>query len=392
LTPCKAIYSMRRIAEALRQFSGRSSIVRLRPKCQSLVACHSWAQRRCFLTPSLAQRAPLITESLNIHQNKFTVEDPFIPLTTAGVRGSLNALRTGDRKATSITTQDASSTSEATSDLLTTNGAGAEPIGKSHCDLCSAKHTLQARSWDGNSKMDPVCAKPKTLDEGGTNMIESFIVPQQRNVTVSRLYRQTDSSLDVENRKKHSIFNEKRSYQAPGPRIIPPSPAASHQRIPSITKPWQMQKAALFKKFGSIGWSPRKRLSPDALEGIRALHAQHPSKCTTPIIANHFKISPEAVRRILKSKWRPSEEEEERRRQRWNRRGATIWSQMAEVGAKPPKKWRQIGIKKFRVITPTTYRSQLHTPGQRIEDNVRPNYSGRRVETFPKDWPISDRL
>ncbi|KAA6414416.1 MAG: required for respiratory growth mitochondrial [Lasallia pustulata] len=107
---------------------------------------------------------------------------------------------------------------------------------------------------------------------------------------------------------------------------------------------WQSQKSALAAKFGAQGWAPRKRLSPDALEGIRALHAQYPEIYTTPVLADQFKVSPEAVRRILKSKWRPNEEEEADRRQRWDKRGESIWSQMVELGIKPPKKWREMGI------------------------------------------------
>ena len=111
-------------------------------------------------------------------------------------------------------------------------------------------------------------------------------------------------------------------------------------------EPWQIQKEALADKFGPTGWLPRKRLSPDTLEGIRALHTQYPDRFTTPILADQFKVSPEAIRRILKSKWRPNDEEQERRRRRWEKRGENIWSQMAEMGSKPPKKWRIMGVGK----------------------------------------------
>lgn len=112
--------------------------------------------------------------------------------------------------------------------------------------------------------------------------------------------------------------------------------------------PWQVQKKALEKKFGSSGWAPRKRLSPDALEGIRSLNSQFPEKFTTPVLANHFQVSPEAIRRILKSKWRPKEDEEVERHERWNKRGESIWRQMVEIGIKPPKKWRDMGLRKRR--------------------------------------------
>ena len=118
------------------------------------------------------------------------------------------------------------------------------------------------------------------------------------------------------------------------------------QKYKDQREPWQTQKKALADKFGPTGWLPRKRLSPDTLEGIRALHTQYPDRFTTPILADQFKVSPEAIRRILKSKWRPNDVEEERRRRRWEKRGENIWGQMVEMGIKPPKKWRIMGVGK----------------------------------------------
>lgn len=109
-------------------------------------------------------------------------------------------------------------------------------------------------------------------------------------------------------------------------------------------KTWQIQKKALSEKFGSSGWSPRKRISPDSLEGIRSLNAQYPDRYTTAVLAEHFRVSPEAIRRILKSKWRPNDDEEDNRRERWNKRGVNIWGQMSELGIKPPSIWRHQGV------------------------------------------------
>ncbi|KAJ5780155.1 hypothetical protein N7457_005315 [Penicillium paradoxum] len=97
---------------------------------------------------------------------------------------------------------------------------------------------------------------------------------------------------------------------------------------------WQVQKAALKEKFAE-GWNPTKKLSPDALDGIRTLHAKAPEKFTTAVLAEEFEVSPEAIRRILKSKWRPSEDEMESRRKRWENRHDRIWSRMAELGLRP---------------------------------------------------------
>ena len=135
--------------------------------------------------------------------------------------------------------------------------------------------------------------------------------------------------------------------QSQPPNKSPPSLATQNAQWHSPPlQPWQVQKRALFEKFGSSGWCPRKRLAPDVLDSIRALNSQSPEKYTTPVLAEQFKVSPEAIRRILKSKWRPNEEEQAKRKLRWEKRGKTIWSQMVEIGIKPPKKWRAMGVKK----------------------------------------------
>ncbi|RSL77852.1 hypothetical protein CEP51_008701 [Fusarium floridanum] len=106
---------------------------------------------------------------------------------------------------------------------------------------------------------------------------------------------------------------------------------------------WKAQKAALKEKFPE-GWRPRKRLSPDALAGIRALNAQFPDVYTTEALAKKFEVSPEVIRRILRSKWQPTAQEDESRQERWFRRGKNVWEQKAALGIKPPQKWRREGI------------------------------------------------
>lgn len=111
-----------------------------------------------------------------------------------------------------------------------------------------------------------------------------------------------------------------------------------------IREPWQIQKRALREKFQDGSWDPRKKVSPDAMEGIRALHAQYPKWFPTAVLADQFKVSPEAIRRILKSKWRPNAEQEEDRRLRWDKRGEKIWTKLVDQGVHPPKRWRTMGI------------------------------------------------
>ena len=106
---------------------------------------------------------------------------------------------------------------------------------------------------------------------------------------------------------------------------------------------WMLQKEALKKKFPD-GWQPRKKLSPDALAGIRALNGQFPEVYTTKALADKFEMSPEAIRRILRSRWQPSEEEDRKRHERWVARGKSIWERKASLGIKPPRKWRDEGV------------------------------------------------
>jgi hypothetical protein len=112
---------------------------------------------------------------------------------------------------------------------------------------------------------------------------------------------------------------------------------------PPAREHWQIDKEARSKKFPD-GWNPPKRLSPDAVAGIRALHAQMPERYTTEALSQEFGVTAEAIRRMLKSKWSPSPEEETDRQRRWLKRGQQVWSRYADLGMKPPKPWREMGI------------------------------------------------
>ncbi|KZP15307.1 hypothetical protein FIBSPDRAFT_705925, partial [Athelia psychrophila] len=70
---------------------------------------------------------------------------------------------------------------------------------------------------------------------------------------------------------------------------------------------WRRHARVIKEAFPS-GWQPPKKLSRDAMEGLRLLHKQNPDIFTTPVLAEKFRISPEGVRRVLKSKWEPSRE------------------------------------------------------------------------------------
>jgi len=172
--------------------------------------------------------------------------------------------------------------------------------------------------------------------------------PSATNITAVN-HKVTSSALKPTTLKGVNAANEPRKEDMVA-REMPKAFTRRMDRGPTALEPvseretWQIDKAALKAKFGDEAWSPRKRLSPDALEGIRALHSQHPEQFTTPVLADQFKVSPEAIRRILKSKWRANADEEESRRLRWDKRGEKIWASLVEKGVHAPKKWREMGI------------------------------------------------
>lgn len=78
-------------------------------------------------------------------------------------------------------------------------------------------------------------------------------------------------------------------------------------------------------------WNPFSRLSPAAVATLKQLKQENPGM-TVEEYAPIFKISPDALRRILKSKWMPTPEQESDRNERWKRRGKSIWQKWEEEG------------------------------------------------------------
>src|SRR6266702_1102246 len=107
---------------------------------------------------------------------------------------------------------------------------------------------------------------------------------------------------------------------------------------------WAKHRASLKEKFPE-GWAPPHKLSRAAMDGLRALHAHDPETFPTPVLAEKFRISPEAVRRILKSKWEPTKEQRERcleRERRFRQNRARSGSSTAERGVGPEEtKWKK---------------------------------------------------
>ncbi|GAB7337090.1 hypothetical protein MBLNU457_g2491t1 [Dothideomycetes sp. NU457] len=163
--------------------------------------------------------------------------------------------------------------------------------------------------------------------------------PQKAKAEDEKLKTTTTAPTRKDARQTTSMAAKKMDTQKTAMKASPTAAVKPHKK-----EPWQSYKAALKEKFGDVAWTPRKRISPDALAGIRALRASQPEVYTTERLAEHFKMSPEAIRRILRSKWQPTEEEMDDRRRRWEKRGIKKWTEMAEEGVRPPKKWRELGV------------------------------------------------
>lgn len=74
-------------------------------------------------------------------------------------------------------------------------------------------------------------------------------------------------------------------------------------RLIKSLDPWKRQMFALKEKFPE-GWNPNRKLSRDKMDELRERRKLDPSLDNTQL-GSIYRISPEAVRRILKSKWDP---------------------------------------------------------------------------------------
>ncbi|PPR04861.1 hypothetical protein CVT26_012693 [Gymnopilus dilepis] len=89
-----------------------------------------------------------------------------------------------------------------------------------------------------------------------------------------------------------------------------PNATPAHLRKPSgkpTPQEFKAHREAMRKAFPE-GWSPPRKLSREAMDALRQLNRIDPETFTTPVLADKFRISPEAVRRILRSKWEPTAE------------------------------------------------------------------------------------
>lgn len=206
------------------------------------------------------------------------------------------------------------------------------------------KSRAESRKERKSRRVEAGTYKPSAVATGDVQQTE----PTQMQTVLAKLDELEDKDTPTRAAPRQPKAAEPQAANASPPsqerQKIEKTPTPDRPPPRAKQESWGVQKSALENKFGEAGWQPRKRLSPDTLEGIRALHASDPASYSTEVLSEHFKITPEAIRRILRSKWKPNDREAEDRRLRWEKRGAKKWEAMAEQGVRPPAKWRAMGI------------------------------------------------
>ncbi|KAK6463539.1 hypothetical protein DFJ63DRAFT_312848 [Scheffersomyces coipomensis] len=86
---------------------------------------------------------------------------------------------------------------------------------------------------------------------------------------------------------------------------------------------WEKRNESLKARYPI--WNPTKKLSRSVMEDIKTLKDKIPHLKTIDL-ANHFQISPESIRRILRSKWVPTEQEQKSIMERHQRRKENVKS------------------------------------------------------------------
>ncbi|KAH7907293.1 hypothetical protein BJ138DRAFT_1160527 [Hygrophoropsis aurantiaca] len=154
----------------------------------------------------------------------------------------------------------------------------------------SLRYFLQSMSHSLPSSSHPIFAEAQAI----SRLYSSFEGPRQRN------WRVTGYSPPV------SLVQEGETVDLSENEI----PRRRTKRAPQYETPeeWRQHRLTIKEAFPE-GWSPPRKISREAMEGLRQLHAYDKETFSTSVLAAKFMISPEAVRRILRSKWEPSREQ-----------------------------------------------------------------------------------
>ncbi|ODQ79092.1 hypothetical protein BABINDRAFT_162157 [Babjeviella inositovora NRRL Y-12698] len=157
---------------------------------------------------------------------------------------------------------------------------------------------------------------------------------------------ETESDIDFipfqkkEYNTKRKVREAKLATISPGPVVQPPAAqpfAQLHQTAHRVSSKeqwrnlpeWAKRDTTIKRKIGGGPWKPTNKVSRDTMEGIRAFKTQFPHSDNQKI-GQLFKLSPESVRRILKSNWKPTGDEEIKLAARWEKRRSVLETKAIE--------------------------------------------------------------
>jgi len=136
--------------------------------------------------------------------------------------------------------------------------------------------------------------------------------PSSRSSVLSKRDWMTYTPKPPPSLKPHSDSTAQEPSLSPNEHERPPIHHISKKAPRKPTPPAARLHRERMKSSFPEGWSPPHKLSRQAMDGLRVLHMHDPETFSTPMLAERFRISPEAIRRILRSKWEPSPEQRAR--------------------------------------------------------------------------------
>ncbi|GAA5943311.1 mitochondrial ribosome assembly protein RRG9 [Sporobolomyces koalae] len=166
------------------------------------------------------------------------------------------------------------------------------------------------QSRPGASAQTP---RPSSLTSYPPNQFRSTTYPTPDRTKTDRSLRGVTDRPGREPSRIEARLKQKRQREqlddvAQLHRIDPSVEARSSRPLPE----WKKHKLALQDKFPN-GWNPPKRISREAMDLVKTLHRVDPVTHSIPVLSERFKLSPEAVRRVLKSRFELSKDEQDKR-------------------------------------------------------------------------------
>jgi hypothetical protein len=191
-----------------------------------------------------------------------------------------------------------------------------------------------ALQWEAPA---PKSAETALLNERNRKLADELGIIMSSSTNVeSKLYRRDGNKS--KQRFGASNFSGKDSKFQNSPRLSPLK--RDHKGVSKGVGNREMVSNPSGNLNDKFRWSPKKKLSRQAMERIRYLHEHDPKRFTIRELSASYRIGYESVKRIIRSKFIPDEErskEMDRKRElerlRWRK---TVAKQMQSAGTHRP--------------------------------------------------------